>query len=198
MLAFVRPNYKVGAAIPFAEFCEGTIVTSHLLDKDPKALPLWLVTEAGFKTWVKSQPKAVADWLAAAGFRGGAGKLVTLPGKGGELAGAVAGVPVELDLWSIAHLPTALPRAAWRIASPLKAGPATQLALGFVLGTYAFRRYRKADPAGFASLVWPRGADRALVQNLAASIFMVRDLVNTPAGDMGPAEMATVAEKLAS
>ncbi|PPR60440.1 MAG: Cytosol aminopeptidase, partial [Alphaproteobacteria bacterium MarineAlpha4_Bin2] len=69
-------------------------------------------------------------------------------------------------------------------------------ALGWALGTYVFDRYRKiARPQ--AKLVWPAGASRSAVNGMASSIALTRDLINTPASDLGPAELAAVARQLA-
>jgi leucyl aminopeptidase len=73
---------------------------------------------------------------------------------------------------------------------------ATRAALGWALGTYAFTRYKERK-RGFATLALPAAADRGEVERLARGIFLGRDLVNTPAIDMGPAELAAAAEKVA-
>jgi len=73
---------------------------------------------------------------------------------------------------------------------------ATRAALGWALDTYVFDRYReKVRPS--AELVWPARADRAAVLRRAGGVGLVRDLVNTPSADMGPAELAAAARKLA-
>jgi leucyl aminopeptidase len=69
-------------------------------------------------------------------------------------------------------------------------------ALGWALGTYVFDRYRKAETR-FATLVWPKRCRRAAVESAAAATFLVRDLINTPAEHMGPAELADAALRLA-
>ena len=169
---------------------------SILLDKAADALPLWLVTEKGFPTWAKAQPASVAAWCRASAFTGTPGPVLVLPGADGAMLGAVAGVPPQTDIWAFAHLPGALPKRAWKLAAALKPHAATRAAVGFALGTYAFVRYRKA-PAPGATLLWPRGADRDEARRLHRAIVMVRDLVNTPAGDLGPAELADAALALA-
>src|SRR5260370_28700013 len=78
-----------------------------------------------------------------------------------------------------------------------EAAEASHVALGWALGTYAFTRYRAQKKSSGARLVWPEGADRGLVERLAGAIFLARDLVNTPASDMGPAELAAAAVEVA-
>ena len=71
------------------------------------------------------------------------------------------------------------------------------MALGWALGTYSFDLYRKKKKEGEARLVWPKGADRALVERLAGAVCLARDLINTPASDLGPAELADAAMQVA-
>ena len=103
----------------------------------------------------------------------------------------------EAAMWAFAGLSDMLPEGGYRIADPPEGGDPTRLALGWALGTYAFTRYRdKKKPSG-ARLVWPKGADRAQVERLAGAVFLARDLINTPASDMGPAELAAAAVEVA-
>src|SRR5262249_17904076 len=69
---------------------------------------------------------------------------------------------------------------------------ATNVALGWALGAYEFTRY-KAPKRRFATLVWPREADREEVKRLKEGVFLARDLINTPAEDLGPPELAAAA-----
>src|SRR5258706_14031599 len=89
----------------------------------------------------------------------------------------------------------ALPPGAYRLvdATPDAAAAA---ALGGALGGYVFDRYKKRKRAP-AALAWPANADRAAVERAAAATFLVRDLVNTPAEDLGPAELAGAARRVA-
>src|SRR5260370_1214182 len=89
----------------------------------------------------------------------------------------------------------------WRASGPPRTPEpssrvAGRMALGWALACSAFARY-KAPPRGFAKLVWPKSADRGLVERLARGIGLARDLINTPAEHMGPAELAGAAEDLA-
>jgi leucyl aminopeptidase len=99
-------------------------------------------------------------------------------------------------MWALAGLSETLPEGNYRLEGVPKGGDPSQVALGWALGTYAFTRYHERK-AGKARLVWPEGADHGLVERLAGAIFLARDLVNTPASDMGPAELAAAAVQVA-
>src|SRR6202030_1734449 len=98
--------------------------------------------------------------------------------------------------WALAGRPDPLPEGGYRLEPEPDGRAAGGMALGWVLACYAFTRYKKR-PRGFASLVGQKAADRGLVERLARGIGLARDLINTPAADMGPAELAGAAEDLA-
>jgi len=89
------------------------------------------------------------------------------------------------------------PAGPYRIDGALPPPAAGRAALGWALGTYAFARYREPRNA-FATLVWPEGCDRDAVERAAGATFLVRDLINTPASDLGPGQLADAAMTLAS
>ena len=94
-----------------------------------------------------------------------------------------------------------LPAGRYRSAGAPSAAAAGAAALGWLLGGYRFDRYKtdkKAKIKARAELVWPSGSDRALVTAQAEGIALARDLINTPAGDLGPRELAAAARDLAS
>ena len=163
---------------------------------DSNTVPLTPLAAKAFDAWLKKQPKALAAWTRSAGFAAKAGTLCLVQGKDGGLERVLAGVEPEDGPWALAGLPAALPKGRYRIDPPPSEEEATSAALGWALGSYSFDRYRKA-PADFAALVWPKGADKAAVSRAAEATTLVRDLVNTPAADMGPAELAAAARSLA-
>ena len=168
----------------------------------PDTVALTPVTKAGLADWLAGQSPAVASWVKAVGFTGEAGSTVFLPGPDGAVAHVLAGVSAIDDLWAFAGLPASLPAGSYRIDSKIEgaldARTATRAALGWALGSYRFTRYKKPPEKGFANLVWPAEADRGEVERAATATYLVRDLVNTPACDMGPAELAQAAQDLAA
>ncbi len=166
------------------------------------AIPLWLVAESQLAGFLgRLNPQAVA-WLVAHGFQAERARVVTIPGPGGALAAAVAGLGPASEsapsLWDAAACAERLPAGRYALAKELSAAAATQFALGWLLGCYRFTRYRsQPKPQHAASLVTPAGCDANYAQAAAEAIGWSRDLVNTPANELGPAELAAAAAGLA-
>jgi leucyl aminopeptidase len=172
-------------------------VLSHLLSGETVAVPITLVVGDDRDKPPAELDAAAGRWLKAIAFAAKPGKLALLPDASGGLARVVVAYQAGEELWALAGLPDALPEGTYRLEPAPAAPVATAMALGWSLGCYAFTRYKKRE-RGFAKLVWPKSADRALVERLARGIGLARDLINTPAEDMGPAELAGAAEELAA
>jgi len=172
----------------------------NLTDDPSGAIPIVAVTARDFSSWHKEQAPATAAWLESLGFTGEAGKTALVPGSEGKLGLVVQGVNRDEPTWSLAGLPESLPEGSYRLdfdADALfGAGGATKVALGWALGSYGFTRYKKPK-RGWAKLVWPKGADQGAAERLAEAMMLTRDLVNTPAEDLGPAELAEAVETVA-
>lgn len=157
------------------------------------ALPVYLVARDALEA-AALPPPAIA-WARANGFSGEAGRTLVLPGEGGGLAGALFGTGDGESTLALGALARALPEGDWHFAS----GPAQPelAALALVLGGYVFTRYGK-KPGKALRFALPEGADAAHVRRVADSVFMTRDLVNTPTSDLGPVELEEAARKLAT
>ncbi len=167
----------------------------YLTDAAENPTPIWPVTEASLEDWLAGRDADCRAWLAANGFRAAAGTFVVVPGEGG-IAGVALGLGGGGDMWAWGDLAQRLPGGTYAIEGTLSGADATGAALAWALGTYRFDRY-KAVEENFATLVMPEAADAALVERTARATTLVRDLVNTPAGDMAPPQLAEAAEVLA-
>jgi leucyl aminopeptidase len=128
-----------------------------------------------------------ATWARAADFTGKPGQLLIVPGPDGAPVEARFGTGAEVEPMSGRALAARLPAGDWRLEG--WAAPEAQgLALGFALGTYVFDRYRRRE-APRARLVAPDGLDLAETLRIADACARVRRMVDTPAADMGPAEI---------
>jgi leucyl aminopeptidase len=160
------------------------------------ASALTVLRQAESAQWLRAAPAAHRRWLDASGFRGRAGGFSLLPGDGPPAAVFVfADDGSAADFWRLASLPTRLPEGVWQVGS-MAAEIETRLALAWGIGAYQFTRYRKAERLP-AQLVWPRQADRAAVLRAVEAAALARDLINTPAQDMGTTALAQAALKMA-
>ena len=168
---------------------------------DENEAPLVAVTNADLGDWLAGQPPAVAAWVGNSGFEGKPLTHCLVPGDAGKLSCILFGFDADQVLWSWAGLPAALPAGTYRIASETNAKMETPdielAALGWAIGCYRFARYKAEKGSEFPQMVWPDSCNRGRVERLAEAIFLVRDLINTPANEMGPAELADAVEKIA-
>ena len=160
------------------------------------ARPLWLIAEGELDSWLEGRSPAERDWLGSLNFRAERHQVACLADAGGGVRSAVLGLGSlgtlqDLEPWHVAGAVDRLPAGAWRIETPLSMPAATAAALGWAHGSYRFERYRsKPRPAPGAVLVPPQLADMAGVRRMAAALAMARDLINTPAADLGPERLA--------
>ena len=136
------------------------------------------------------------EWLQASGFKAKSGRWCLLPDGDGGAGLVLVGLDDldELGAWSAAA--AVLPSGNYQLREALSPAAATRAATGWALGGYRFTRYRKSNAAP-ARLAWPEGANRDAVAITVEANFLVRDLINTPANDLGPAELAEAAQALA-
>jgi leucyl aminopeptidase len=159
-----------------------------LADRGQPAHTIELVTAADYPAWLAAKPPRVRAALAAQRFAGKAGTHAIYADD--ELAAAV--IADVATPWTFAKLVEALPAGTYRVAGELGGA-----GLGWLLGQYRFDRYRAADDAAPRVLLTRDAASLDETVRLAAATATVRDLVNTGASDLGPAELEAAAEALA-
>ena len=161
-------------------------------DEGVDAVPVWPLTDEGFSAWIETAPDADSAWALANGFSAGKGDILCLPGEGGRIKGVLFGAGdgrfEGLEARGFGVLPMELPEGTYRLEGLEEAEAREQAMLGWILGAYRFTRYRKARRQP-ARLVPPPGIDLARVMRLARGMTLARDLINTPAEDMGPEEL---------
>jgi leucyl aminopeptidase len=160
-------------------------------------IPIILIPINEFSSWHQEQVSATKNWLNQNAFKPDAGSWCLLPGENGEISACIL-VYDDLDLWTIAALPSQLPEGVYRVDGVNNENQLYRLALGWGLGSYQFNRYLSSDQ----DVVLPRLLiessrlrDKLIAQ--VDSIGLVRDLVNTPAQDMMPQHLSGAAQALA-
>lgn len=167
------------------------------LDTGQDARSIELVREADFAVWEESLPPRAKAAVLAARFRAKPGTLAILPGTDAQQWAVAYGVSGrELATFDLAAAAEKLPQGTYRLAGNVDPGRA---AVGWLLAHYSFQRYRKvAEPVPDRVLLVPPGTEIDARRGEAEAQAMVRDLVNTPAEDMGPADVEAAARRLAA
>jgi leucyl aminopeptidase len=161
------------------------------------AIPIWFVTIATYKDVRERLSPAARTFADAAGFEPKPGQYLALPGEGG-LSGILFGLENASDardLFLPGRLPQQLPSGVYRFANDPH--DARLAALAFALGAYRFTRYHKSEGRKI-KLDLPQSLDREDLERVVEAVTLVRDLVNTPANDMGPADLEEAARTLAA
>ncbi|HEX2761791.1 MAG TPA: leucyl aminopeptidase family protein [Rhizomicrobium sp.] len=158
------------------------------------AIPLHAVMAKDAKGWLAKQKRG--GIVTASGFTGAPGALAALPDAKGGIAAWVMGLGDAQDAFALAAAAEKLPAGVYRLGDVPDFCGGANAALAWLLGGYAFDRY-KTKTARKARLVLPSGVDGADASRIAENLFLARDLVNTPANDMGPAELEAAARALA-
>ena len=167
-------------------------------DRGQKAHPIHLVDKNSFEDWAKTRPAEDRSLLKAHSFDGKTGfAFVILPRKADELeiVSAVADAR-SLSPWCLAKLGESLPEGAYKLAS----GEPGQAALGWLLAQHRLEAYRskKDEPErGARVLVTGEPARIDSTVRQAEAVALIRDLVDTPAGDLGPAELEKAVRQVA-
>jgi leucyl aminopeptidase len=157
-----------------------------------------VVSKRGRRKWQAAQNKTIQNWLKATGFDGKDGEIALLPGRDGKLSAVAVGIGDLATPWSFAGLPRKLPAGRYAFGPTLAPADAASAALGWALGGYRFTRYKSPSRSRDATLVWPEGADVDDVTRQYEGIALGRDLITTPANDLGPGELVDAVRGLAT
>jgi leucyl aminopeptidase len=157
------------------------------------AIPITAIEPKSWTRFSKTLSATERAWTNAQGFEAQAGRHLVVPDLHGNMTRVLFGQSGS-DPFTFGKLASALPKGVYRVDGPLP--DARLAALGWVLETYRFERYRRGQNSA-PQLVCPPRVDRDGVLNAATATWLTRDLVNTPASDMGPDELETAARKVA-
>src|SRR5689334_3960923 len=165
-------------------------------DRGQKTRPIHVVDKSSFEAWLKKRPAEDRALLEAHRFDGKAQHAFVILPRGGEfeVVGAVKNAE-ELSPWCLAALAEKLPEGTYKLAD----GDPGIASLGWLLGQHRFDVYRSKprDDRGPRVLVTSEVAKIEPMIRLADATALVRDLVDTPAADLGPAELEKAAAELA-
>ncbi|MGB7242443.1 MAG: leucyl aminopeptidase family protein [Sulfitobacter sp.] len=174
-------------------------MTAFFADPSDATIPLHILAQSDLETWLDGQPENIQGWVAANGFSGALGQALLVPGQNGKPVMALAGYGKQAarsrGRFHLALAAVKLPKGAYSIETKLPKDVLAVETLGWLLASYRFNRYRE-KPAMQAQLVAPAGIDADRVLSVAKGEILTRDLINTPASDMGPPDLEQAARDL--
>ena len=172
-----------------------SIATSSVAD----SIPLIIVSSDELAEGLATLPAPAKAFATAQGFAADTGSHLVLPDAAGGIAAVLFGwspLKADADPFLPGKLPPLLPPGTYRLERLPEAAVANAV-LGFLLGTYRFDRYRAKKTPPKARLVLPAGVDGEEITRIAEAVALGRDLINTPANDLGPDGIEAAARALA-
>ena len=160
------------------------------------ATPIVVVHIGNFDAFRAHADARTRAWLAATEFRAKPHVHALLPDVNGGIGQVLVTMRDAGDIYALAHLPLALPPGDYTLATHHDPLDDYAAALGWGLGSYQFSRYRK-NVRTPANLVMAASEGVARAEKTIAASCLIRDLVNTPTEDMGPQQLADIAQSLA-
>lgn len=158
------------------------------------AIPITIIPQMEMEAWLTKQDKHVKNWLQATQFKAEAGSFSLVPNESGKLTKILCCISDMKHFWGVGSLPLNLPEGDYYFE--LDKHDYEPFAIAWGLGAYQFDRYKKSKRKP-AKCVLIKNSDASYVENTVASIYSVRDLINTPTDDMGPTELADATNVLA-
>jgi leucyl aminopeptidase len=174
-----------------------TSLESNESDAIAQTIPIIPLSKDSFAPWLLKQSSERQDWVVQTSFRAGRGDLCYVPGDQGGVSSILLGMGDSEDYWQFGILPRKLASGAYRIeAAEWSESNFNSAALAWGLGAYRFERYKKSKKRK-PRLLFDTQIDLESVQTQLKATYLVRDLVNTPAADMMPQNLAKAVEGLA-
>lgn len=174
--------------------------------KPSKTITITPIKAKDYKDWLKGQDKALQTHAKSYGFKPQGKKALVVRNDKGALKSVYVGVEDDVSLFDV---PAALAEIKAQIAqdtldkttfslstTKLKKADIDAALIGWAMAGYSFDRYKEKSSKA-PTLLWPAKADKKRVQAFAQSMYLVRELINVPAMDMGPAELEKAARAVA-
>jgi leucyl aminopeptidase len=162
-----------------------------------RAIPVHAVGAEAVEGALSGLDERERRFVEAQGFKGESGRHVVVPDPDGGIGkvffGLGAADAAERTPLLFGRLATALPAGTYRLAEGVE--DRQLAALAFALGGYRFERYRKPKEGGARLAV--AETDLEEIERIRAGVFLARDLINTPANDLAPRDLAAAVELLA-
>ena len=160
-------------------------------------IPIIPLTAANYKRWVKTQAGLIQQWLKSQSFTATEGAVILIPTVEGHAECALAIIPKTPSLWDWAAIASQLPAShPYYFPAELQPDDISSALLGWALESYRFDQF-KANDKSTPTMRLPKGTSKEWVEDVASSVFLVRDLINRPANELTPATLADACREVA-
>lgn len=169
------------------------MLNCYLKSTDQAVIPIRPLLADQLSDWLSGQNERVGGWLASTHFSAKPGSLCLIPGEDGRLSEVLLGVEKRDAFWAFGDLPNQLPKGVYRLEENFfeSRDQYFRALMAWGLGAYRFSVYHEQSVSG-AKLLLPSSSDIAYLQDWVETIYHLRHWINTPAEDMGPAELANI------
>ncbi|SFR97445.1 leucyl aminopeptidase family protein [Yoonia litorea] len=170
-------------------------------DPADKAIPIHVIASEELDSALARLSDDEKAWANAQNFSAGLGQIILCPGKSGEIAKVLVGFGTKgaraRGRFHMGAVATKLPSGTYRIANGLEGDALEEAALAWLLAGYKYTRFSGPVSEG-ARLVAPEDVDAQRLEIIANGEALTRELINTPASDMGPYELEEATRALAN
>lgn len=171
--------------------------TAFIEKKDHSVISIHPILVGDLDRWVSQQSERLQKWVRASQFRAEPGQICLIPNQDGSLHSVLLALADENDFWAFGALPSKLPEGVFTIAETDFFRKLDLASLAWGLGVYQFSQYKTEKQSRLAKLVLPESVDKDALEKLLSAIELTRDLINTPAEDMGPEALEKIAISIA-
>lgn len=165
------------------------------------AIPIHVLTEDGLDSALADLTDQGRAWADVQGFVGTLGQVLTVPDAAGGIAQVLVGYGTTAKRargrFHMGSIAKELPQGTYQIVSGLEGDDLEEAALAWLLAGYSYDRYKKPAQQ-IAGLIAPVDVDAARIASIATGEALTRELINTPASDMGPDELEDATRALAA
>ena len=163
------------------------------------AIPLYLIKSAQAEDALEALDDAARAWVELHGFNGKLGQIALVPDGEGKISEALFGWGNAKDRakrrFALGDFAAKAPKGVYEIQTDLRKDEAEEAALGWLLSAYRYTDYKEASEQK-AQLIAPENVDPNRLKFIAAGVCAARDLINTPANDMGQIGRASCRERV--
>ena len=164
------------------------------VDKTNKpVIPIHTIVKKDFERWVKKQNNTVKNWVNVTNFSAKPGTVCYIGNQNGGVQTLLLGINGPEDVWSLGFLPTVLKAGIYSIEKQYNSNLNNLAAIAWGLGHYRFSHYLSEKINYEAKLLLPDNCEYDHIENTIKASYLIRDLINTPTEDLGPAQLADVA-----